>query len=354
VSSDLSPQPGSGLDAPSRPEGTDAAGSPRRPASAEPSLAHVIATTLRLWLRRRVLHVADGARIGALRWTAVAAVVLIVAGAAGGGAAAALARSQPARPAARHHAPPPISPAQAATTANEQAAAGWIASQVARSTTVACDPAMCPHLQAAGFPETQQLMLQPGSTLPVAAAGTTALVVATAEAHAYLGAQLTDAAPEVLASFGAGQEGVQVRVIGSNPAAFRSAARAALAGAVKRGKSLSRNRRVHLAGQARRQLLSGLIDPRLLVVLDRLVAAHPVELIGFGSAAPGTAWPAQLRSVTITGLVHGSGRHRTSDVAAVLRLLHRQPVAYRPTVQQGKGTDGAVTLTIEFPAPSPL
>jgi hypothetical protein len=144
VPGDRSPQSGSGLDARARP---DPASRPVRP---EPSLARVIATTLRLWLRRRVLRVADGNRIGPLRWTAVAALVLIVCGAAGGGAAVAF-KTTPPPPRPRHHHVPRITPLQAETAANEQAAAAWIVAQVAPGTNVACDPAMCTALQSAGF-----------------------------------------------------------------------------------------------------------------------------------------------------------------------------------------------------------
>jgi hypothetical protein len=354
VSGDRSPQPGPGLDLPARPDGhADFAG--RRPSSPEPSLARVVATTLRLWWRRRVLRVADDARIGALRWTAVAAAGLIVVGAVGGGVAVALPTSRPAPARVHHHAPPRISPAQAAETANERMAAVWIWAQVAAGTTVACDPAMCTALETAGFPAAQVFTLVPGSTLPAAGqSGGASLVVETAAAQADVGPQVVTGAPQVLASFGASPELVQVRVVGSTAAAFRVAARSAITADAKNGRSLARNRRLHLGGPARAQLASGLVDPRLEVVLGKLLAAHPVYVVGFGNADPGAGWPAELRAVTITGLVRGAGRHRVSELGAVLRLLHSQPVRYRPTVKQGLGPGGEVTLTIGFPAPGPL
>ncbi len=363
VSGDRSPQPGPGLDVPARPDDVGgpagSAGSVRRPPGPEPSLARVIATTLRLWLRRRVLRVADDAPIGALRWTAATAVVLIVAGGVGGGVAVAVARSRSAPPAVhqpRHApAPPAVSPAQATLAANEQAAAAWIVAQVAAGTIVTCDAAMCTALRTAGYQAAQLVTLPAGSTLPVASRpGTSDLIIETAAARAYLGRQLPGGAPRVVASFGANPELVQVRVAGSTPAAYRAAVRAAIAADAKGGRSLARNHRLHLAGAARAQLGSGLVDPRLLFLLDKLVAAHPVYVTGFGDADPGLAWPAELRAVTITGLVRGSGRHRVSDLGAVLRLLRSQPARYRAVIRQGSGPGGEVTLTLTVPAPGPL
>ncbi len=358
MSGDRLPQPGPGLKVSARPdEPASAAGPARRPSSPEPSLARVVATTLRLWLRRRVLRVADNARIGALRWTAVTAVVLIVAAGVAGGVAIALPRSRAVPPTAHahRHAAPPITPAQAESRADEQAAAAWIVAQVAAGTTVSCDVAMCTALQTAGFPATQLVMLAPGSTLPAASKhGSAGLVLETAAAQADLGAQLPAAAPQVLASFGTSPEVVQVRVIGSTPVAFRAAARAAIAADARSGRNLARNRRLHLPGAARAQLGSGLVDPRLVFVLSELVAAKPVYVTGFGDADPGVAWPAELRSVTITGFVRGSGRHRVDILGAVLRLLRSQPARYRAVIQQGTGPGGEPTLTLEFLAPGPL
>jgi hypothetical protein len=356
VSGDRSSQPGPGVDVPARPDDLAGSAGPAQRPSPEPSLAKVLATTLRLWLRRRVLRLADDSRVGALRWTAVTAVVLIVAGAAGGGVVLALPGSAPASAAVHQHRHAPrISPAQAELTANEQAAAAWIAGQVAAGTNVACDAVMCTALETAGFPATQLLMFGPGSMLPPASKrGAAELVVETVAAQADLGRQLPAAAPQVLATFGAKPELVQVRVIGGSPAAFRAALHGAIAADAKLGRSLIHDYRLHLAGPARAQLGSGLVDPRLEFLLARLVAAHAVYVTGFGNANPGLASPAELRAVTITGLVRGTGKHRISDLSAVLRLLRSQPAGYRAAIQQGSGPGGEVTLTIGFRAPGPL
>jgi hypothetical protein len=298
--------------------------------------------------------VRDDAGIGALRWTAVTVAVLLVAGALAGGLAAGQPASHPAPIRPRHHAPPAppaISPAQARTTANEQAAAAWIVSQVSAGATVGCDPAMCADLQSAGFPAGQQATVEPASALP----GGAALVVATAAVRADPGLQLATAAPQVIASFGAGAQVVQVRVVSTSaPAAFRAAVKGAVAADRKLGRTLSRDRRLHLYGSSRHELLTGLVDRRLLVVLGRLLAAHPVYVAGFGDAGPGARWPSELRAVNIIDLGRGTGKHRVSDLSSVLRLLRGQRSPYRPLVRQTHSPRGRITLTIEFPAPSPV
>jgi hypothetical protein len=341
----MSPLPGSGLDTTVKPDdGASRAGAPRR--SAEPSLARVMGTTLRLWFRRRVLRVPDGARTGALRWSGLTAAVLVVAGAAAG-LAVWLSGAQPAHVRAYHHAAPLPNPALALTAANEHEASAWIMGQVAPGTSIGCDPTMCGYLQAMGQATAQQVVLQPGGALP----GTAAVIVATPAVRAQAGAALDSQAQEVIASFGTGAEQVQVRVTGTG---YLTAARRAVAASGKAGRALARNARLHLSGSARRVLDGGLVDTRLQVVLKRLLAAHPVYVIGFGDAGPGASWPALLRSVTIGRLVHGTGTHRFSELAAMLRLLHAQGAPYRPGVYQERLAGGQALLTIEFPAPSPL
>jgi hypothetical protein len=89
-------------------------------------------------------------------------------------------------------------------------------------------------------------------------------------------------------------------------------------------------------------------------VLGRLLAAHPVYVAGFGDAGPGARWPSELRAVNIIDLGRGTGKHRVSDLSSVLRLLRGQRSPYRPLVRQTHSPRGRITLTIEFPAPSPV
>lgn len=352
MSSDLQPLPGPDLDTAARTgaEADDGVGK-RRPA-AEPSLVRVLGTTLRLWLRRRVLRVPDGAPAGVIRWAALAAVVLVVLGAASGGLAAGLARSSSPPPRPRHHQSVPApNPVQTLTTANEQAAAAWVVAQAAASSSVVCDPTMCGYLQADGLTVSRQVLVAPGASLPP---GAGIVVVATPTVRGQFAAALASRALDVIASFGTGQAEVQVRVTTTATAAkYLAAARRELAADAKTGRVLAANPRLHLSRTARRQLVSGYVDPRLLVVLGRLLVAQQLYVPSFGAPGPGGSWPDLLRSVTVNRLVRGTGKHRVNAAPALLRLLRAQHPPYRASLLE-QSLPGGLTLTVQFAAPSPL
>ena len=67
MSRDTSPPSGYRLDNPARTGGGAGAAAPERQLPSNPSWLKVISTTLRLWLRRRVLHVPDAGRVGSAR-----------------------------------------------------------------------------------------------------------------------------------------------------------------------------------------------------------------------------------------------------------------------------------------------
>jgi len=344
VSGDVSPHPG--LDAHGR-HGVETGSAPAipRPVLPEPSLARVVGTTLRLWWRRRVLRLADGAPVGVLRWMALVVAVLVVAAA---GTALGVAESRSAQP-VRHLAAPRPNPVLVRTIANERSAAAWVAAQVATGTTVGCDPDMCVRLQSAGIPATQDAVLQGGSAIPAGA-----VLVATPTLRADLGAQLASRAAETLASFGTGREQVAVLMtVATTTAAFLSSAKRAYAASASAGRAVARNGNLHLSAASRRMLTSGQVDVRLVVLLQRLLAGQPVYVISFGDTGPGATWPAQLRSVTIGNIVRGSGNHKVSDLSAVLKLLHSQRAPYQAGVQEVP-TPSGMTLVIQVQAPSPL
>jgi hypothetical protein len=89
-------------------------------------------------------------------------------------------------------------------------AAAWVASQVATSAIVACDPAMCSVLVRYGFPAANLLVLRPGAPDPLGSA----VVLATPAVRAMFGSRLvTVYAPQTLASFGTGTARVDVRAV---------------------------------------------------------------------------------------------------------------------------------------------
>ena len=75
MSGDAAPQSGPGLEAPVRPDGAAKSHLGHRKTPVEPSLVRVVGTTARLWVRRRILRVADGSSVGPLRWTALSVAV---------------------------------------------------------------------------------------------------------------------------------------------------------------------------------------------------------------------------------------------------------------------------------------
>jgi hypothetical protein len=135
---------------------------------------------------------------------------------------------------------------------------------------------------------------------------------------------------------------------------YLAALRSEVTADAKAGRALAKRKRLHLTPPAQRELVSGHVDPRLLYVLGRLAAARAVYVTGFGDTAPGASPQALLRSLTVGRLVHGSGRHRVSEVASVLRMLHGLPAPYRAVTSEQQLAGGQVVLTIEFPAPSPV
>jgi hypothetical protein len=343
VSGDISPPGDSRLDAPARPgSGRAHRVAARRPAHADPSMVRVVATTVRLWWRRRILRVADGARLGALRWSAVAVVIAVVAAC---GVAFGLAGSQPAAPV--RHVPPHRGPtaAQLLTQANEQSASSWLDGQLAAGAQVGCDPAMCGYLQHSGIPAAQEVVLKPSAAVP----GAAAFVISTPALRGRAGAALAAGAPETIASFGTGRERVDVLVASSGgAAAFLAAAQQAVAASARTGRSLLRNRQLHVGPGTRQELVSGQVDQRLLGLLKQLLAAHPVFVAGFADGDPGASWPAQLRSVLMDGLIRHAGKHRISDLKADLSLLRgERPQAF--SWQQVKRSNGSAALVIQVP-----
>lgn len=347
MSGDISPSGGSWLDAPARPAGErDQSAAGRPPRRDEPSLARVAGTTLRLWWRRRVLRLPDGSPVGSLRWSVLAAAVVVL---AGGGAAIAVSGGGPARGPAQS-APRRPSAAQLLTVSNEQAASSWVQAQVDAGAQVGCDPAMCGYLLRAGVAAANFVVLNRGAAVP----GGAAFVLSTPLLRTQSGTSLAAGAPEVVARFGTGQQRVEVLLATSaTAAAFLQAARHSQRVSARMGKSLARNHRLHAGPTTRRELTSGMVDHRLLVVLKRMLLAHPVSVAGFGDADPGASFPAQLRSMIVDGLVHHAGNRKVSYLQPDLSLVHGLKPPYTATVQQVTRPTGGTALVIQVPVTNP-
>jgi hypothetical protein len=338
--------------------GGTAAGSRELP---DPPWINVIGTTLRLWLRRRVLRVPDSERIGTRHRGRIAAVVAAAVVVANGAVAVTLAVHAHAdgahgqsylirlkRISAQAEA---RAAAAAAAQANGDAAARWIAAQAGHGLVIGCDPATCTAILAAGYPTGGQVVLQPGVLLP----GPGSIIVATPAVRAQYGARLRTVAPAVIASFGAGAQAVQVAVVvPGGQQAYSQAASKALAARRHAGTTLLQDRKVHARGAIRTDLRSGRIDPRLLTDLRRLAAHYAVYLVHFGDAGPqaGRAVPFRMAEVAVSP--PGSGRSDASSLRGMEKLLKTEPARYRPELLQKRLAGGAAVLEIKFLAPSPV
>jgi hypothetical protein len=362
VSSDTSPPSGFRLDNPARTAGAtgaSAGAAPKRQTAAAPSWIRVIGTTLRLWVRRRILRVPDTGRIGTGRLAGIAALVVVVVVAAAAGILVAVAGS-PASPAPRRHpvTDPKLTPAQqqarakaaALAAANGTAAANWIAGQLNQLEVIGCDPATCTAIQTTGYAGSTQVVLQPGVKLPAGGA----VIVATPAVRALYGAKLAAAAPAVIAAFGTGAEAVQVRVVvPGGQVAYGQAASSAITASHAAGLSLLANRNVRVRAGARQVLTAGLVDARLLTVLRNLAAQYPIDISRFSDTDPLGDNSVPYRMAEIVGLTATHARHRISQLAAVESLLQSQLAGDQAAVTPVPLPNGKYGLTIQFPAPSP-
>ena len=330
---------------------------PPREIPATPSWTKVIGTTLRLWVRRRVLHLPDSAGIGTGRRVAAAvAGVAIVAAAV----AIAVGQAGSSRAPARVHraTTPALTPAQrlaraaaaAQAAANGRAAAAWIAAQVSAQTVIGCDPATCATILAAGYPSGGQVVLQPGVSLPAAGG----LVVVTPSVRTQYGPLISSAAPAVVAAFGTGPQAVQVRLlVAGGQAAYSASASSAVAARRAAGRKLIASARVHVRAGARADLRAGLVDPRLIRVLYRIAAHYRIQIDHFADSGPlaDSSVPFRLAEIIVPRGMHRP--HHPSELARVEKLLRTQPPGYRAALNIVRLSGGRHAVRIEFPAPSP-
>jgi hypothetical protein len=298
------------------------------PARAEPSWGRVLATTVKLWMLRRL-----AARRG--RLTAVFLALAVV-------ALAALELTgvftQTAVPAERVRSP--ANTGHGTFTAAQEETAAWVADQVSNAAMVGCYPVMCAALQAHGVDVGRLVLLRPGSGDPLRAN----VMVASPS----VGRQLTDRyAPALIAGFGSGGSRIEVRAVEpGGAAAYRAALRADLAARKAAGSQLLRNPHIQFTSTGAAQLRAGQIDSRLLGTLAALSSRYRFRVTAFSDAAPGAQVP--FRQVTISG-------GRTAGLAAALTMVRAQNPPYLPAHAAIVGlATGQTVLSIEFAAPSPL
>jgi len=337
-----------------------------RPAAStpEPSLARVLATTIRLWVTRRLRRLGIGRRQppyaasgtadrapsaparsrSAWRWQLTAivlavAILALVAVQLSGVLSKPGSRGEPAANAGNSGA----SSLSAAAAARDQAAV-WVAQQGGSATIIACDPLVCSALLGHGIPAGRLLPLQSTGASPFGAD----VIVASPSVRSEYGSDLTSLyAPTLIASFGSGATRVDVRAIApQGGAAYRGAEGPDLADREAAGAQLLRNPRFHATAQAARQITAGQVDARLVVTLASLVSQRTVSVGSFGDTGPGA--PVEFRQVTIT-----SPGGRDAALTADLDQVRTQRAPYLPDSATIVHPGGPNVLRIEFGAPSP-
>ena len=321
---------------------------PKSPATAEPSWAAVLATTARLWVHRRARGSdAAGRRRGRAPLFIALALVLAVAG------GLALFLSGPGRVNPQSGAATsPGAAGVAAAAAVRWQAAGWVARQVNHDATVACDPVMCGALHSRGFPPGNLVRILPGRPDPLGAG----LIVATAALRNQFGTRLEAVyAPQVIASFGTGQSGIEIRTIpAEGAAAFRSRLGAAERAARSQAAQILANRQITESPQARAMLAAGRVDLRLLATLALLSQPHPLHIIAFSDANPGAGAGIPLRSAGLAGADRASGLSASAYQRWLVSLLRAQQLNYRArSISVQHTADGGTVVWVEFAAPSP-
>jgi hypothetical protein len=320
-----------------------------------PSWATVLRTTLRLWAQRHLSR-SPGQPSDTRPWRRRLAMALVVLGTAAAVAVALIVTQvlpkSGSGPNTGNRASRGASGALGAVAASRQQAARWIVSQVSKAAIVSCDPMMCRVLAAHGFPPGNLMPLTPGSGSPWGSE----IVVATAAVRSQFGRELTtEFAPGIVAAFGSGAAGIQVRAIAVlGGADFVRQLRADVLARQQAGAQLLRNPHLRATAAARKEMAAGQVDSRILITLATLAdRERVVKMLGFGDAGPGASPGMPLRSATLA--IPGTGaasRHYLQDVLAFLREQVPPTRALRINVQKGvqngiAGTD----VTFEFSAP---
>jgi hypothetical protein len=324
-----------------------------RPVSAKPSWSRVLATTIRLRVRR--LYRAGSRPSRAPRWpgrtwfrgrskrlltTWRLAVVLVVL-AVIAGAAVRFAETAP-----RGKLPPPAAssgPSSANGETSQAQAAVWIAGQVDSDATIACYPTMCTALLQQGVAADRLVPLRTGSVGPMGAS-----VIVTSPS---VSSQVADHyAPALIASFGSGATRIEVRAAEpGGTAAYESALQADLAARKSAGSQLLRNWHIQFTAREAAQLRAGEVDSRLLATLAALASQYSFRVTAFRDAAPGVQ--AVFREATISP----GGGDGTAELVGAEALVNEQDPPFLPAhVTISHPAADQPTLSIEFAVPSPL
>jgi hypothetical protein len=330
-------------------------------ANPAPPWGTVLATTIRLWARRRFWPATTRGRV-------LSALILAAVLFCGGAVTIALARGPIAEKGAAGSAVPagtgragtgaanggqlPGGAAITAAAAARTAAAAWMARQVATAAIVACDPQMCAVLQSQGIPASRLLLLGAGNAGPLGSD----VIVSTAAVREEFGSRLTSVyAPVALATFGSGSAQVAVRAVAADGSTtYLRSLQADVAARRAVGALLLRNPDLRVSPAGRRALAAGQVDARLLSAIGALATPYHVDITGFGAPVAGASPGVPLRWADISPVPAGRGRD-AATLDSVKSFLLAQQAPFRPAdVTTVRLASGQTVLHVQFTAPSPL
>jgi hypothetical protein len=247
---------------------------------------------------------------------------------------------------------PGSSSASAAGHKISSMAAAWVVAQVSQQYTVGCDPSMCGELVAAGIHPDRLLELRSAAASPLAA---DVVVVTPAIRHLFGATLLAQDTPLNLASFGHGSSQVSVCLVAPNGAASLLANLAADLAARKASRSvLLSSSRITISPTGRAQLSAGLVDSRLLVVLARLAARYPIDIVAFTDSGPHASAGVPLRAAELAQS-KSDPIVSASFAQSVRNFLGAQGAPYRPSsLRLAALSKRQTVLVVQFPTPSVL
>jgi hypothetical protein len=325
------------------------ASAPARWPAAEPSWAAVVATTVRLWTKRRLekpwLRVLLVFMLAAMVFIAGAIATTLTRG------STTSSQGNTTSSSAAGQGTVASGGALAAVASARRQAAAWVAQQVNPDEVIGCDPMMCVALEAAHVQANRLLVLGPSQPDPLGSE----ILLDTETLRSQFGARLeTVYAPVSLAAFGSGAARIEVRFSAPNGArAYLAELARDVAARKTAGTEMLRNRAIHAFPAARRQLTAGQVDTRLLVTLVTLAHRHPVDIISFGANQAGASPGVPLRSAEIAG-APGPGSTPAVSVLTLRSFLSSQRPPYRPSIVAVTTASRRTVLRVGYPAPSLL
>jgi protein kinase-like protein len=243
------------------------------------------------------------------------------------------------------------SPLTAAAQVRAQAIS-WIMSQVSSAVIVSCDAQVCADLNKAGFPSSSLYVIGSESNDPLVSG----VVVATAAVRSQFGSRLSVYAPGLFASFGTGSD--RIDILWDYPdgsAAYHAALSSMPSARQGAGVQLLANAQITFSAQARKALLRGQVDPRVMQLIDGLAGdGHPLYVVDFASESPGGGPASLMRWVDLATSVQAAHLSPPAYVSWMQSYISLQRAEYHPDWHYLATLHGQQVLRIGYTAPSLL